>query len=385
MTARRGWCPSLHEPMRSGDGWLTRVKPPRGQLTAAQARLIAGAAPGWIEATQRGNLQLRGFAEDALAPFAEAMRAAGLASGDLGIERRRNIIAPPLLGHDSTLAPGAAAWLGALEAMLADAALAELPGKFGLALDAGGVLPLGDVAADITLRLLAGEATLHIPGATARGVAPGHVAALIRAVLAVPGAGRLREATAALGPVALLARAGLRAEPPRPAPPAPLPVGLLPGATGFGLPFGQMSAGDLHRLADLAERKGDGVLCITPWRAILLPGLADPAMPAAGMGRLITDPDDPRLGIRACPGTAGCASGLADSRADAARIAALPRGPGLLHVSGCAKGCAHPGPAARVLVAEAQGRYALVRGGRAGDTPARRDLSLAEAAAELNR
>ena len=25
---KRGWCPSLHEPMQTGDGWLVRVKPP---------------------------------------------------------------------------------------------------------------------------------------------------------------------------------------------------------------------------------------------------------------------------------------------------------------------------------------------------------------------
>lgn len=35
--AVRGWCPSLHEPMRSGDGWLARVKPGRATLAAGAA------------------------------------------------------------------------------------------------------------------------------------------------------------------------------------------------------------------------------------------------------------------------------------------------------------------------------------------------------------
>ncbi|KAA2211807.1 precorrin-3B synthase [Teichococcus oryzae] len=382
----RGWCPSLFEPMRAEDGWLTRIKPPRGQITALQARAIAAAAPAGIELTQRGNLQLRGFAEAGLAPFALAMQAAGLASGEAGIERRRNIIAPPLLGHDLGIAPNAAAWLEALEAVLADDALAALPGKFGLALDAGGALPLHGVAADITLRLDAGgAASLHIPGAMARGAAPGHVATLIRAFLAVPGARRMRDATAALGAAALIRAAGLRPEPPMPEPPAPRAIGLLPGATGFGLPFGQMGGDELRHLASLAERAGPGALCITPWRAILLPGPSDPGLLSAEAGRFITDPGDPRMLIRACPGSAGCASGGADTRAAAAILARHPRPPGLLHLSGCAKGCAHPGPAALVLVAQPDGRYALVRDGRAGDAPARRNLSLAEAAAELER
>ena len=40
----------------------------------------------------------------------------------------------------------------------------------------------------------------------------------------------------------------------------------------------------------------------------------------------------------------------------------------LLHVSACAKGCAHPAPASAVLVAQ-KGGFDLVQNGRASDTP----------------
>ena len=32
--AIKGWCPTLLSPMQSGDGWLARVKPSAGTLSA---------------------------------------------------------------------------------------------------------------------------------------------------------------------------------------------------------------------------------------------------------------------------------------------------------------------------------------------------------------
>ncbi|MGI4745692.1 MAG: hypothetical protein ACRYGI_01755 [Janthinobacterium lividum] len=34
----RSWCPSLYEPMQSGDGLLVRIKPSASRLDAASAR-----------------------------------------------------------------------------------------------------------------------------------------------------------------------------------------------------------------------------------------------------------------------------------------------------------------------------------------------------------
>ena len=63
-------------------------------------------------------------------------------------------------------------------------------------------------------------------------------------------------------------------------------------------------------------------------------------------------------------------------RDDAARWAALlPKGGGvLLHVSGCAKGCARPAPTAATLTGTANG-YDLIVAGRASDAPAWAGLS----------
>jgi precorrin-3B synthase len=62
----------------------------------------------------------------------------------------------------------------------------------------------------------------------------------------------------------------------------------------------------------------------------------------------IVDPADPRRKIVACAGAPICASGEIAARAIAPVIAdaarSLPDGE-IIHISGCAKGCAHPAPA----------------------------------------
>jgi len=121
-----------------------------------------------------------------------------------------------------------------------------------------------------------------------------------------------------------------------------------------GVEFGQMHAETLAKLADCAVR-------ITPWRMILLEGASQVQSPG-----LITDPTDPRLQITACTGAPGCSQSLQPTRDLARRLAAqVPMGQHL-HVSGCAKGCAHPKAAAVTLVGTATG-FDLIRNGRAGD------------------
>jgi precorrin-3B synthase len=70
------------------------------------------------------------------------------------------------------------------------------------------------------------------------------------------------------------------------------------------------------------------------------------------------DSSDQRRRIVACPGKPSCASGLIESRAIAAALAPdLPlSGQTIaLHVSGCAKGCAHPAPAPLTIVGTERG------------------------------
>ncbi len=76
--------------------------------------------------------------------------------------------------------------------------------------------------------------------------------------------------------------------------------------------------------------------------------------------------------ISACPGAPACASGHIAARQIASEIAndysAVLDGTVHLHISGCAKGCAHPGSADLTVVGSENGA-GIVVGGTARDTP----------------
>ena len=388
--ARKGWCPSLFAPMASGDGLLLRVRPPGGVLTGEAARALAGAAAehgnGVVELTNRASIQARGFRDGSVPPFAARMIAVGLADPDPAAEARRAVIAPPLSGDDPTAHPDAARAVRAVEDMLArETRLSALPPKFGVLVDAGGVLPVGTAPADIRVHLTGdgpqvADVSLDGSDLAARGDPADLVLRLALAFLALGGGRRMR----AVAADTVFAQAGLAAAPVAPASAPGAAAGWLAypgtgrGAFAVGLPFGGTDAATLAALADLSGEFGDGTLRVTPFRAFALPGVTDPAGLRVRVERLglIASADDPRTRIEACPGAPACASASVPIRADAVRLAALAL-PGTLHLSGCAKGCAHPATADITLVGEA-GRYAIVRHGRAGDAPEARGLSLAD-------
>ncbi len=154
---------------------------------------------------------------------------------------------------------------------------------------------------------------------------------------------------------------------------------------GAAAPFGEIEAVRFQALIERARALGASGLRLTPWRAFLIVGLdrrgAESLVHSMAELGFIVDADDPRLRIAACPGAPACMHGCRSVRDDATRWAELlPKGDGvILHVSGCAKGCARPTATAATFTATATG-YDLILGGRAGDPPARRGLSGAEVA-----
>jgi len=376
MTARF-WCPSLFEPMPSGDGLLVRVKPPLGGLTAPAARRLAEAASqcgnGDLELTNRAAIQVRGLSDATLPRFQQAILAAGLASPDAEIERRRNLVVSAFAGPAETaLAAELERWIEQ------DKALAALPPKFGFAIatdrdphklpadinfipgtDACMVLPAGSPVAALTDHPL-GVAQTVLSRFLAADDRPTRMADFVHR-------------SPIFGPhVALV-----------PAPSLPT-VSAIAGSFGeafaLGLAFGAMSADQLATAASLAERFGGGSLRLTPWRAFVLTGATDTAglANAARPAGFIVDRADPRLSVSACAGAPACANGYAPARADAALLA-TGHLRSQIHVSGCTKGCAHPGPADITLVAAPDG-YHLVRHGRASDPPEASGLTLQQAA-----
>jgi precorrin-3B synthase len=385
---RRGWCPTLYEPMAAQDGLLVRVKPPSGLLKAEAAMVLAAAATrlgnGVVQLTNRGNLQFRGLSAESVLAFADIVAGLGLAETDPGAERRRNVLVSPLHGVDPAVHPATDGLARALAAMLTQARDFEvLPGKFGIVVDGGGLWSMVDAPGDLFVALRGNAVLVSIDRVIAAVLAPGDavqaVRELIAAFLRMGDARRVDGAQAAL----LFAAAGLDG------PTIALPVAagpgvretvgeLLPGCFGVGAAFGQMQAADLHALAGFSRNHGDGTLRVTPWRGFVLGGVS--ALPElADYPGLITKQGDARLAIVACVGSPGCAQSSVQTLEDAEILArSVPPGQ-VLHVSGCSKGCAHPGVAAVVLVGEA-GRYNLVREGRADAVPVLHGLDVAAVA-----
>jgi precorrin-3B synthase len=161
---------------------------------------------------------------------------------------------------------------------------------------------------------------------------------------------------------------------------------------GVALPFGRLSGDALDHLADTAARHGASELRLTPWRAILIAGISSQAADAIVAElrgeRFILDANDPRLHVAACSGAPACASATTPVQQDAERFSRIfaqsaPAGTAL-HVSGCAKGCAHPSSAPFTLVGH-DGHYDLIENGSAADHPVAVHLSPDEVEAELLR
>jgi precorrin-3B synthase len=406
---RKGWCPGALKPMETGDGLLARVRAPRGRLSLDQAAALTDSAiacgNGAIGLTARANLHLRGLSEETLPNLHARLEDAVLIDADPEIERLRNIVASPLDDLDPEALLDLEPSVAALETRLkADEALRQLPAKFSFVFDALGRLPLGEVEADIRFEA-SRDGTLAVfladDDALAAQCAPakaGDVAARLGlAFLALAGAGeaaprRMRALVERTGASAVFAAAGCETQPsPRSQRRAVLRdmIGARElGAAvvvGAAAAFGEIEAVRFRALIERARALGASGLRLTPWRAFLIVGLdrrgAESLVHSMAELGFIVDADDPRLRIAACPGAPACMYGHRSVRDDATRWAALlPKGDGvILHVSGCAKGCARPNATAATLTATATG-YDLILGARADDPPARRGLPGAEVA-----
>ncbi|MBR0688130.1 precorrin-3B synthase [Bradyrhizobium manausense] len=364
----KGWCPGALRPMQSGDGLVVRVRPFGGRLDAAQAAGLAHLAErhgnGLIDVTSRANFQIRGVSESSHRLLLDGLAQLTLLDPDAVTESRRNILVTPFWRDgDETQALAAE-----LEEALADS-MFELPAKFGFAIDDGKSRVLAGNSADVRIeRDATGGLLVRADGARlGRSVARGEAVATALAVArwfvgsgVRDGRGRMATYLAAGAELP----AALRGD----AEPAPIMAaarpGLYPQGAMIGVAFGQMPHATLNQLSGCGH-----ALRMTPWRMVLSEGKR--TMPAAS--GLITEAFDPALRVIACSGAPRCREAHADTRALAATLAPNLGSAARLHVSGCAKGCAHSGAAAITLVATASG-FDLVRGGSTRDEPVLRGL-----------
>lgn len=400
-------CPGALRLHPADDGFLARVRIPGGELTVRQASLLALAADrfgdGHLELTSRGNVQLRGLAEECGAGLAELLDDAGLLPAP-GHERIRNIVATPMSGEGRPQRPDVLPWVRALDRLLcANARVTALSGRFLFAFDDG----RGDVAAlepDVTVLGLPRDRALVRLGPAAGAVSvpaqDAPRAALLAAEYfldAADAAGTRAWRVGELPPghalddaefTARLTAAGIDAvrvrdvDWPYAPPPRPQSGGTgLRGTLCVLPPLGRLTSAQWRVLVAVADgRRG---LRVTPWRSVVLPD-APLRPPVDGPARLAAaglavSSESPWRSVTACTGRPGCAKSLADVRADARAVVESARGPLPVHWSGCERRCGHPRGTAWVDALATGDGYRLSVHGQ--ELPHRSDLATALTAA----
>ena len=395
-SVRPSACPGLLRIVQALDGGICRIKLAGGSITAAQARVVAEVsqryASGVIEATNRGNLQIRGVGAHH-APLISPLLAAGLGPARAASDDVRNLMLSPSAGIDRGLLidtwPLARKILASLENT---PRFAELSAKFAVQLDGGEALAMLEHHHDLWLSAVDhnGQTVLafglagcpaHNPALAAVPIEHGHE--LVMAVLTLfldvarPEQIRMRHLLKELSveafmaqlaqrlPVPLIALATWRREPDA----ASLHIGTYPqretGRVYLGAvpPLGRLDAAMLEGLAQLAHEYGDGTLRFTPWQSVLLPNIRTADAPRVTrqlhvLG-LFCDAANPLPHLIACTGSSACAKGLADTKQDARQLAASLSQPLNIHLTGCLRSCAAAHVAPVTLLAVAPGHYDL--------------------------
>ena len=388
---QRGACPALAAPMQTGDGLLVRLRPAGGALTISQFRALAWAAVrhgnGILDITAHGNLQIRGLRAGSVRPLAADIDAAGIAvPGGVAIE------ISPLHGVDIDEIADAAEMEAALRNRLgAFLSSPRLAPKLSILVDGGGQFSLSTLVADIRIVAQhAGQWLVSIAGdgqdATplTLGSADAAVDAVGDLLQILIGRGRQTRARN-------IDAATLRAHFPqidsirstRPAPQKSSFVGVTrlgngSAILGVRLKFGQARAADLISFLASTESADGPEIRLAPDRGFFLIGIGETEMPAMQQAAVdhgfSVTAHEPAEQIAACVGAGACVSAFYDTRALAGQL--IDRVPDLfdgslkLHLSGCAKGCAHR-RADLAIVGSAEG-YGFVLDGLAADRPAAR-------------
>jgi precorrin-3B synthase len=382
MTVRRGICPGLADPLPTGDGLLARLVVARAIPLDVFAALCAAAQThgnGVLEITSRGSLQVRGLTATSAPAFAAAIDALEIADVTGG-----RVLANPLAGLDPQEIFDVTGIAGRLrELLIASGLAAKLAPKVSVVIDGGGAIHLDAIPCDVRLRAevtsegIRFRAELASDGANPTPLAsigPKNAAETARELLrAIAEHGATARARDLVAPTFLHAAEAKCSR----FPAQPIGTHLLRDGTtaiGMGLPFGHSDAQTLQKLIQEARAAGATSARPAPSRVLLLIGVlptqVSPLTAEAERFGFITKQDDPRRRIVACAGAPACAAAEIPTRALAPGIAAAAQidSQTTIHVSGCAKGCAHPAPADLTVVGIG-GRCGIVANGRAQDAP----------------
>ena len=321
---------------------MVRLRLPGGRIEAAALRRLAelGASygNGVLQLTSRAGLQLRGLPDPLPTALVDEITAAGLLPA-ASHERVRNIVTSPLTGlHGgrTDLSPLTTAFDAGL---IAVPDLADLPGRFLFVLDDG----RGDVV-DLTFDL-GYQATGPADGFILVGsVDQGRPARADQAAdLLLDLARRFAAARGATGAWRVadlpdwVESLDLDPIPPVRGTPA-VPLGRVSDHASVAVPLARVTLAQAQLVEQVTTT---GLVVVTPWRGLVLPGAADhlDSLERAGF---VIDEDSAWAQLSACVGAPFCARARIDTTGIAAAMVAAGGDLTRTHLSGCDRRCGAP-------------------------------------------
>ncbi len=378
------------------DAFMARLRIPGGFLTTHQLREIARVADelttGYVQVTTRANFQIRLIAPKDAPEVLRRIQSVGLHTRGAGADNIRNLTANPTAGVDPVELIDVRPFTHDLAArILNDRAFYDLPRKFNIAVDGGGLIgaveDTNDIGAKavphgdgVAFRIALGGATGHKAFARDVGVivAPEQlvkvVLAMVRVYIAkgnrgdrkkarlkhllekMPLGDYLAETEKLLG--FTLTRSAYEPDKLRWAS-QELPhshVGDFPqkqrglNYVGFTSPVGQITPKQMLRVAELADLYGSGEVRLTVWQSFIIPNVSDAFVPtlkkALAKCGLSTTQSNVASGIIACTGSRFCKFAQSDTKAHALELTAYLEKkveldqPVNIHFTGCPNSCA---------------------------------------------
>jgi ferredoxin-nitrite reductase len=378
------------------EAFMARLRIPGGQMRTFQLREIAKVASdlttGYVQITTRANLQIRLIQPKDAPEFLRRVQSVGLHTRGSGADNIRNLTANPTAGVDPVELIDTMPFCQEMaHIILNDRSFYDLPRKFNIAYDGGGLIGTVEdtndvgckavkVGDEIFFRIALGGATGHKAFARDLGVQvkPAElnkvVTAIVRVYIANGNRGDrkkarlkhlletwtleqyLEETEKVLGykldrvpldPATFLHRS------------QDLPhshVGAYPqkqaglNYVGVAVPVGNITPKQLLRLAEIADLYGSGEVRLTVWQNFIIPNVPDAYVETVRkavrkMG-FDTEQSNLRSGFIACTGNAYCKFAQVSTKAHALALMdyldkrfKLDR-PINIHLTGCPNSCA---------------------------------------------
>jgi ferredoxin-nitrite reductase len=378
------------------NAFMARLRIPGGVVKTYQlrefARIATELTTGYIQITTRANFQLRLIEPKDAPEFLRRVQAAGLHTRGAGADNIRNLTANPTAGVDPVELINVLPFVNDLaQLILNDREFYNLPRKFNIAYDGGGLIGSVEdtndigvkavrVNGEILFRIALGGATGHKAFASDLGVlvSPSEINAVVLAIVRVfielgcrtnRKRARLKHLLETvtledyLGHVEKKLGRQLRRAPYDPAqmrwPSQELAhshIGDFPqkqrglNYVGVGLPAGQITPKQMLRVAELADNYGSGEIRLTVWQNLIIPNVPDSFVPSLKhsleKAGLRTRQSHVASGVIACTGNRFCKYAQSDTKRHALELTKWLEkrlsldSPVNIHLTGCPNSCA---------------------------------------------